>query len=73
MKSSINKGLTFISILLMFSLGIAFAEASKDMAITTSPKNITNTTKNITNATPFKNPIKSGQLTRPRILLIICL
>lgn len=48
MKSSITVGLTLISILLALSLGVVFAEVSKDKA---SPSDTTNTTKNVTNVT----------------------
>ena len=48
MKSSITVGLAIISILLALSLGVVFAEVTKDKA---SPISTTNTTNNITNVT----------------------
>ncbi len=58
MKRSITEGLVLISILLIFSLGITFAEVSKDKANATTPKNITNISKNTNNTQTFRNPIE---------------
>ncbi|MFB3765225.1 MAG: hypothetical protein ACE14P_08250 [Methanotrichaceae archaeon] len=48
MKSSMTAGLILISLLLALSLGVVFAEVSKDEASPTSTANTTNNETNIT-------------------------
>ncbi len=58
MEKSRTNGLVFLSIFLLFSLGVAYAEVSIDNANVASHKNIINITKNTTKNESFKNPIE---------------
>ena len=60
MKHSITVGLILVSVLLAISLGLSFAELTKDNVNATSPMTITNASENATNNSTITMPASAA-------------